>query len=338
MSWFTGQDGESPATPNTVRALLPVWPCLFAFAVGAPGDRSNPTTPSQKPTSGGVRAFAPGVRIDWSRRRVELDAQVVLRRGPLELLACSPQTREHESIFVVKARPQRVYQAMGLIGLEPGSPVRYDETHDRWYEPNGVALDILVRCGAGTAQPVRRLLRRTGEQKELSDIQWVFSGSRRSPDGRFGADLDGTLICVVDFETALISVGARHTADNDQLWLEANTEAIPPVGTACTLLIAAHEGSADELRVLVEPGGALTVETGSISVVGLVKRVKESRRDRDRFTVRLEPDAGVDGTALDELAARLVKAGIPQSAIVIDETPPAKKPQKNPKRPTPNPK
>jgi len=267
-----------------------------------------------------VRAFAPGVRIDWSRRRVEVDARVVLRRGPLELLACSPRTREHESIFVVQARPKRVYQAMGLIGLEPGSPVRYDEAHDRWYAPNGAALAISVRCGSGEAQPVRRLFRRAEAQKGLSEIPWVFSGSRTAADGRFGADLDGTLICVVDFETALISVGARHTADNDQLWLEANTDAIPPIGTDCTLLIAAHEASEHELTVLVELDGTLTVENDTVSVAQLVERFKRNPHAREKVVVRLKPARGVATQKLDALAKQLVGAGVPRRAIAFEAT------------------
>src|ERR1043166_8218583 len=45
------------------------------------------------------RPFQPGVRIDWEQKAVEIDARVVLREGPLELFACSPQTKEHESIL-----------------------------------------------------------------------------------------------------------------------------------------------------------------------------------------------------------------------------------------------
>ena len=78
-----------------------------------------------------VRTYAPGVRIDWTRGVIELDARVVLREGLLELFACSPRTREHESIFVVPAQPRRIYEALGLIGMEPGSPVRYDPERDK---------------------------------------------------------------------------------------------------------------------------------------------------------------------------------------------------------------
>lgn len=63
-------------------------------------------------------------------------------------------------------------------------------------------------------------------------------------EGRFGADVEGTVVCVVDFDTALIGVGGLHSADDEQLWLRANPKTIPPRGTKCRLIIAAAEASA----------------------------------------------------------------------------------------------
>ena len=187
-----------------------------------------------------MRDFAPGVRIDWANRLIEVDARVVLREGPLELVACSPRTREHESMLLVHARPMHIFQAMGLVGFKPGSPVRYDEKLDRWYPPTGEPLDIRVRYRDDKGEhvvTVEQWLTGVKDDRPPDRIGWVFSGSRTDQEGRFTADGEGTVICVVDFETALITVNALHSADNALLWLRANTKAIPPVGTACTLLI-----------------------------------------------------------------------------------------------------
>ncbi len=204
-------------------------------------------TPSVEPTSK-TKPFAPGVRIDWRERVVELEGQVVLRQGPLELLVCSPRTREHESILTVRAQPMHIFQAMGLIGLEPGAPLHYDENNDRWLAPTGESLELYVRCRDGQQDPllpVERWLLDVRRGRPPEKLDWVFAGSRTFDNGRFGADGDGTVICVVDFDTALIALGSLHTADNERLWLTANTEAIPPTGTACTLLIrsAVHDAT-----------------------------------------------------------------------------------------------
>lgn len=197
-----------------------------------PGKNSNPTL--------GISKFAPGVRIDWKNRRIEVDAKIVFRQGPLELLACSPKTREHESILSVAARPMHIFQAMGLIGLEPGSPASYDEQKNQWQAPRGEALSLLVRYqldGKTHTITPRSWMREVKTRKPPKHIPWVFAGSQSVADGRFGADFDGTIVCVVDFETALICPGVLHSADNDALWLEADPDAIPPLKTPCTLLI-----------------------------------------------------------------------------------------------------
>ncbi len=201
----------------------------------------NPTTVPQKisaPVQTGMRDFAPGVRINWDKQAVEVESRVVLREGPLELLACSPQTREHESILAVLARPLHVFQAMGLIGLEAGSPARYDEKLDRWFPASGEPLDLRIQWREDgrdhEVAPANWMVeRKTGKPPE--GLRWVFAGSMVREEGGFGADPDGTVVCVVDFDSALIALSTPHSADDAELWLTANPKEVPPTGTRCTL-------------------------------------------------------------------------------------------------------
>lgn len=225
---------------------------LFGTAVGVVAPQEPPAAP-RHPSTGQAsspaeqqerQSFAPGVRIDWKRRNIEVDAHVVLREGPLELLACSPQTREHESIIVVSARPIHIFQAMGLVGLEPGAPVDYDHEKDTWSPPRGQPVRLSIRYQKNNDRvtvPAEKWLRLVESKQSPGPMDWIFAGSRTWPDGRFGADLDGTVVCVVDFETALVAVRDLHSADNELLWLEANTDEIPPLGTPCTLVVEAAE-------------------------------------------------------------------------------------------------
>ena len=105
--------------------------------------------------------------------------------------------------------------------------------------------DHLVSAAAWMARPEAG--------NPLGEMRWVFAGSRRVDKTTLGAEIDGTLVCVVNFETALIAVDSLHTADNEELWLVANTKAIPPVGTPCTLVIRAP--AVTELRAKLHADG-----------------------------------------------------------------------------------
>lgn len=282
---------------------------IFLLALRSPDATvgGNPETPEAATDS---KEYAPGVRIDWTNRRIEVAARVVLRKGPLELLACSPQTREHESIFVSQARPLHVYQAMGLIGLDPGHPVRYDEKTERWLPPIGTPLRLDVLCGDGEPIPASRMLKATGEQTVPDPMPWVFAGSTTDAQNRFAADRDGTLICVVDFESALITVGALHTSDNAQLWLEANTESIPPMGTECTLLIAAREQQAGSVEIRIESNDRVFLEGRPMAADELLARLKDLVERPDKRTVKLIAGPDADAKRVDRIAKLLQDAGI----------------------------
>ncbi|MCH7873003.1 MAG: hypothetical protein IID33_15010 [Planctomycetes bacterium] len=262
--------------------------------------------------------FGPGVRIDWQKRLVELDAEVVLRQGPLELLACSPQTREHESILRVHAKPLHVYQAMGLIGLTPGSPMKFDKRRKRWRRPTGDSLMLSVRCsakGATSVVPLERWLRDVEHKQPPRSIEWIFAGSRTLENGKFGADLDGTVVCVVDFDTALITVSDLHTADNEALWLEANTEAIPPVGTRCTLLIRGVPDAAPVIRLSID--GSLRHGGKLLAPADVTKLAGEIWSKRDGLAVILEVEAGVSKVARQNVLRALNEAGIERTRIEV---------------------
>ncbi len=300
---------------------------VFVVASCATGGRAFPAGddaaapgPSQEAQ---LKEFAPGVRIDWAKRLVEVDAKVVLREGPLELFACSPQTREHESILSVVGRPMHIFQAMGLIGLEPGSPVRFDEKRARWFAPTGRRLDLRVRFRRDDTTrtvPVERWLRDVQRARPPENVRWVLAGSKTFESGRFGADVDGTVICVVDFETALITVGTLRSADNEVLWLEANTEEIPPVGTSCTILIA---GAKRRLHLVVMPNGTVRRSGRVVSpaeVLGLARL--EGTGAGDTIIVLRAADTVSEETA-KSVVESLVRKGINRECVEVLRVEPA---------------
>ena len=227
--------GRKPGDHNTV------WPRASApQSTGRkPGDHDTvcpraSARGSEPEAQGKVVEYQPGLRIDFPRKCVEVDCLCVLREGPLELFVCSIGTREHESILATRVRPLHIFQALGLIGLEPGSPVRFDPKTEQVLPPHGTRLRLDVRFHEKDelkVVPARSLMIDLHTERAPENLRWVFAGSHHYEQGRFGADSDGTIACVVDFANALIAVDALHSSSNDALWLGANPRRVPPVGT-----------------------------------------------------------------------------------------------------------
>lgn len=295
---------------------MPVRLAIFA-ALGAVAARSGAAPPEIPSPGGRVAPYAPGVRIDWKTRRVEVDARVVLREGPLELFACSPQTREHESIVVTTARPIRIFEALGLIGLSPGHPIRQEQGGGRWLPATGDPLRINVRWEDGgrlRTDDVGRWMRDPKSNAAVRTMNWVFAGSYRDPAGAFAADAEGTVVCLVDFTSALVALPELHSSDNEALWVEAYTERIPPVGTTVTLVFTPVDPP--RIEVIVEATGRLNVNGEPATPASLIKRIADLQGRHERLVIEVSPRSQTPKSVVDDLLTELHKAAGPSTTIV----------------------
>lgn len=202
---------------------------------------SSSTTEPQLASKAKRVEFAPHIIIDWSIPRIEIGAEVALSDGLIELLLCGRGTKEHESILVTDATAQRIFEAMGLIGLTPGSPVQYDEATESFLPPRGDRVVVEIEY-SNRVVGAHEWMHETKDNKPANPINWVFAGSS-DVAGRFSANNDGTIVCVVNFDTALIAPDALHTSDDSALWLAVNKQRVPSVGTKCRVFIRAATGA-----------------------------------------------------------------------------------------------
>lgn len=294
------------ALHRPLTATLVIWLILWSPV--------RPVAHAQKQeTPGRVVNYAPAVRIDWPNGRVEIDGKVVLREGMLELLACSPNTREHETIVATPARPLRIYEALALVGLTPGHPVKYDEESGRWLSPTGDSIRIEVRWnqdGQTRTADIGTWMRDVGTGRVVPPGVWTFAGSYQMEDNVFAADRNGTVVCVVDFGSALIALPELRSADNSALQLQANTKHIPEIGTAVTLLLSAVEPVRFELYI--GPKGDIRYDDKPVSMKGLVERIGRFQRDHRFTTVVIKADPQAPShlvKGIEEALRRSVKIG-----------------------------
>ncbi|MFH0983495.1 MAG: YdjY domain-containing protein [Planctomycetota bacterium] len=340
---WVSTSGTPAAPPLPIEARKAIAFLLLICVPVAPGGQPRAAGPADR-----IVSYAPGLRIHWADLFVELDGKIVLRAGPLELFACTPHTREHESIVVVSARPLRIFEALGLIGLEPGAPTTYDEASDRWVPARGAPLriDVVVRADGtekvwGIHEWMRPATRAAGftpagERRDepggspcerLERCDWVFAGSRRFPGDRFAADGEGTVICVVDFDTALIALPEPHTSDNAALWLEADTERIPPIDTPCLLRISSAERG--RTRVEVSSNGDLRMEGRPTTADDITERLRAAMtRDPGAHAV-LVPENREACDAARALQERLSDRGL-KTVLRLPEPSPTTAPSSGP--------
>jgi hypothetical protein len=182
------------------------------------------------------------LEIDGKHKRVLVDAQVCLRQGMLEQLLTRKRTKEHEAILAVDTDARNIHTALVLAGAEPGSPVKY---RPKFAAPTGTPIKITLEYkdkGKTVRVPAQEWIRNIKTKKNL-ETDWVFAGSVLIPDPfdkkkpPYYAANDGDIICISNFDTALLDVPFNSSKDNDELAFVAHTERIPPLETPVRLIL-----------------------------------------------------------------------------------------------------
>lgn len=182
------------------------------------------------------------VELDGKQKRVLVNAYVCLRQGQLEQLLTRKRTKEHEAILAADVDARNIHAALLLAGAEPGSPVKF---RPKFVAPSGPAIKITLEYkdkGKTIRVPAQEWIRNAKTKKDL-DTDWVFGGSVLIPDPfdkkkqpYYGAN-DGDIICISNFDTAMLDVPFNSPKDNDELVFEANTERIPALETPVLVIL-----------------------------------------------------------------------------------------------------
>lgn len=259
-----------------------------AAASQAPASTSPASRPADAP-----RPFQTGVSIDWNAPAVIVDAVVVRRDGPLEFLA-APPGKEHESILLLRARPQHIVMALGLIGLNTGRPPRWDDARQGWLPADGDLLDISLRWatpqGDLREQNAWFWMREFEFDRVALPRPWVLAGGLARRRALPPAARSGEGIAIVGFPDSVICPTRVFSERNDDLWAMACRDAIPAEGTPVQILLRA--AAPLELRVRIDALGVAEAAGRSTDAADLADLLDIVRRQRPDAVV----DIQLDGT------------------------------------------
>jgi len=190
----------------------------------------------------GLRRLMPDheVWFDVKQKIVVANSEVVLTRGPLEMFACPPMTKEHESVLRVKSAAFVIHAGLLAVGAKSGHPVKFDPEYEA---AKGQEIDIFLvwkHDGKQRWAKAQDWVLNSRTRKPMK-THWVFAGSGYwvNPDNgtRHYLAESGELICVSNFSTATLDLPVESSQANGGLLFEANTENIPPRGTAVKMVL-----------------------------------------------------------------------------------------------------
>jgi hypothetical protein len=177
------------------------------------------------------------VVIDRANRSVRFSGIVPIdasRQPMLEVLVCTPNTREHEALVMTSVRPSHIHAALIALGAEPGRTggLVWNGSDFEMREPRGDRIG--VRLAIEGADPIWTDAREwfTNAPASKLDTDWLFTGSRLH-EGAYTADRDGTIIGLVSFTTEVVGMTPAITeidADRGFDFVPV-TERTPPFGT-----------------------------------------------------------------------------------------------------------
>jgi len=206
----------------------------------------------------------PGVRIDIEGF-IDVDAQVAMEYGMLELVACTEGTKEHESIVRVNAKAAHIHAALLLVGAQNGNPAMrrpINEEMTRWTHipPSGSPVEVSLVVEGPDGKPVERpisdFIRKnldniyepgsasasetTGEADgEAFPNSFLFTGSQlvdaRDGSRRYLADTSGHVITISTFGDEMLGLPGFQSRVNGELIWELDTTHLPALDEKVTL-------------------------------------------------------------------------------------------------------
>jgi hypothetical protein len=180
------------------------------------------------------------IRVDKAKQSFDVDATILRDAPPLEFLAIlKGGFKAYESLIEIDANAYEFNLACIFIGLD-SADAKAPTHHFDPAPTQGDPVDVFVEWqsqGKTIRVDAAELL--VAEGKTLSSGEWVYTGSRFTPDGQFLAQTDGTLIGFVHDPASIIEHRSGFLGAFESLG--ANPKLLPKVGTRVKLIVTSKK-------------------------------------------------------------------------------------------------
>lgn len=220
---------------SVTRALLAV---LLGCSLLRPVAAQETGAPAME-SLGDDRYRVGNVVLDAAAGQITMPARVNMQEGLIEVFACTPQGKLHESTLVVDVDPLHVQLALLTLDLEYGRVLEHQGEARR---PEGDPVRVWVEWGDGDARQRWRaedLIWNGPAERTMEHVEWVFAGSKVI-NGTFMATVEGQLITTYRDPFTVLDNPLDAGADDTVYF--SYPDRLPPEGTPVTLILEDARG------------------------------------------------------------------------------------------------
>jgi len=200
---------------------------VLALAPGCAAPRAAAPLPEPAPVPFG------SVWVDPPRRELVISGFVNQVEGAIELFACGPGGKTHESVLVLFAEAADIQAALLLLGLKHGDPM----PGLGMGPPRGdhVILEVFwEEEGRPRRARAEDFIYDHHARRKANHGAWVFNGSDFR-EGYFLARAEESYIATYWDPWAIINLSSRIGEDDERL--SVNRKTIPPLHTLVRLVV-----------------------------------------------------------------------------------------------------
>lgn len=255
------------STLSTLKRLAFLLPAFTVVSLAEPSGEPA-AEPGVKPEAPAAEAppaefKLPGLVVNTVEKSVDVDATICLDEGALEFIACTKDTKEHESVVVVAARPIHIHAALLLLGARNGNPamrvpMNEEGTHWKDVPPRGDPIDVFLAWkdadGKMVERPISDFIKRNEDEdipagaeeekkeeaeKEKFPHTFLFAGSilgdpKQTPR-EYLAESSGHVISISTFGDEVLCLPAFYSQENEALMWAVDPTHIPERDTKVIL-------------------------------------------------------------------------------------------------------